>query len=136
VAHEADLIGAPVRHDLLGAFGNPMVLLFGTIGLLLNASGTGLVLSAPAVLSMRADLDTQSIGHLVAGCGILGIIGVLFAGWNSDRHGDRLRDAFVCTIICMSGLILIGVAPTPILVMADYLSRPIAKFASALLLRP
>jgi Arginase family len=26
-------------------------------------------------------------------------------GWNSDRHGDRLRDAFVCTIIGMIGLI-------------------------------
>lgn len=54
---------------------------------------------------MRANLDTQAIGHVVAGCGLLGIIDVLFAGWNSDRHGDRFRDAFVFTLICMSGLL-------------------------------
>jgi ACS family tartrate transporter-like MFS transporter len=134
LANEAALIGAPVRHNLRAAFGNPMVLLLGAIGLLLNAAGTGFVLSAPAVLSMRAGLDTRSIGHLVAGCGILGIIGVLFAGWNSDRHGDRLRDAFACTIICMSGLILIGVASTPILVMAGYVLFAATWFSGGVLI--
>ena len=134
LAHEAALIGAPVRHNLQAAFSNPVVLLLGAIGLLGNAAGTGLTLSAPAVLSMRANLDTQAIGHVVAGCGILGIIGVLFAGWNSDRHGDRFRDAFVFTIICMCGLILIAVAPTPILVIAGYLLFAATWFSGGVLI--
>ena len=134
LAHEAALIGAPVRHNLRAAFSNPMVLLLGAIGLLINAAGAGLVLSAPAVLSTRANLDTQAIGHVVAGCGILGIVGVLFAGWNSDRHGDRFRDAFVFTIICMSGLILIGEAPTPILVMVGYLLVAATWFSAGVLI--
>ena len=101
--------------------GNLLLSLFGAIGLLGNGAALGLILSAPAVLSIRAGLDTQAIGHLVTGGGILGVIGILFVGWYSDRHGDRLRDAFVCTVICMIGLILIGVTPTAILVMIGYL---------------
>ena len=134
LAHESALIGAPVRHNLQAVFSNPMVLLLGAIGLLLNAAGNGLVLSAPAVLAVRAGLDTQAIGHLVAGCGILGVICVLFVGWNSDRHGDRLRDAFVCTIACMTGLTLIGVAPTPILVMFGYLLFAASWFSGGVLI--
>jgi MFS transporter, ACS family, tartrate transporter len=134
LARDAALIGIPVRHNFRAALGNPMVLLLGAIGLLVNGAGTGLVLSAPAVLSARAGLDTQSIGHLVTGGGILGVIGVLFVGWNSDRHGDRFRDAFVCTIICITGLILIGVAPTPILVMGGYLLFAATWFSGGVLI--
>jgi ACS family tartrate transporter-like MFS transporter len=134
LAREAALIGAPVRHNLRAAISNPMVLLLGAIGLLINAAGTGFVLSAPAVLTVRAGLDTHAIGHLVTGGGILGVIGVLFVGWNSDRHGDRFRDAFVCTIICMTALILIGVAPTPILVMVGYLLFAATWFSGGVLI--
>jgi ACS family tartrate transporter-like MFS transporter len=134
LAREAALIGAPVRHNLRAAISNPMVLLLGAIGLLINAAGTGFVLSAPAVLTVRAGLDTHAIGHLVTGGGILGVIGVLFVGWNSDRHGDRFRDAFVCTIICMTGLILIGVAPTPILVLVGYLLFAATWFSGGVLI--
>ena len=134
LAKEVALIGAPVRHTLRAAFSNPMVPLLGAIGLLLNAAGTGFVLSAPAVLTARAGLDTQAIGQLVAGCGMIGVICVLFAGWNSDRHGDRLRDAIICTCIYMTGLILIGVAPTPMLVMVGYLLFAAAWFSSGVLI--
>jgi len=121
LTRDAALIGAPVRHSLWAALANPKVLLLGAIGLLGNGAGTGLILSAPAVLSVRAGLDTQAIGHLVTSGGVLGLLGILFVGWNSDRHGDRLRDAAVCAVIGMAGLILIGMAPTPILVMIGYL---------------
>jgi ACS family tartrate transporter-like MFS transporter len=121
LAQDASLIGAPVRHNVWATITNPTVLLFGAIGIVLNLFGACLVLFAPAVLSARAGLDAQATGDLVTGGGILGVIGVLFVGWHSDRHGDRLRDAFVCTIICMTGLVLIAVAPMPILVMVGYL---------------
>jgi ACS family tartrate transporter-like MFS transporter len=134
LARDAALIGVPVRHNLRAVLGNPMVLLLGAIGMLVNGAGAGLVLSAPAVLSVRAGLDTHSIGHLVTGGGILGVIGVLFVGWYSDRHGDRFRDAFVCTVICTSGLMLIGVAPTPILVMVGYLLFAATWFSGGVLI--
>lgn len=133
LTRDAALIGAPVRHSVWSALGNPMVLLFGAIGLLINLFGAALTLFAPTVLAARAGLDTQAIGHLVASGGVLGVIGVLFVGWNSDRHGDRLRDSCVCAIFCMTGLILIGVAPTPILVMTGYLLFAATWFATGVL---
>jgi MFS transporter, ACS family, tartrate transporter len=134
LAQDAALISTPARHNVWGNITNPMVLLFGALGLVLNLFGTCLTLFAPAVLSARAGLDTQSIGNVVTGGGMLGVIGVLFVGWNSDRHGDRLHDAFVCTVICMSGLILIAVAPTPILVMVGYLLFAATCFSSGVLI--
>ena len=134
LARDAALIGAPVRHNVWATLRNPMVFLLGAIGLLLNVFGIGLSLFAPAVLSIRAGLDTHAIGQLVAAGGMLGVIGVLFVGWNSDRHGDRFRDACVCAIICMTGLILIGVAPTPMLVMIGYLLFAATWFSDGVLI--
>jgi ACS family tartrate transporter-like MFS transporter len=133
LARDAALIGVPVRHNVWRNITNPTVLQFGAIGIVLNLFGTCLVLFAPAVLSARAGLDTHAIGHLVTGGGMLGVLGVLFVGWNSDRHGDRLHDAFICTLICMSGLILITVAPTPTLVMVGYLMFAATWFSSGVL---
>jgi ACS family tartrate transporter-like MFS transporter len=115
------LIGVPVRHNLLAALGNPKVLLLGAIGFMGNCAGNGLALSAPNVLSAGAGLDTLHIGYLVSCGGILGVVCVLFAGWNSDRTGDRLRDACAFTVLLAGGLLLVGVASTPALVIAGYL---------------
>jgi len=134
LAQDAALIGAPVGHNVWGTVTNPMVLLFGAIGIVLNLFGACLTLFAPAVLSARAGLDTHTLGNLVTGGGMLGVIGVLFVGWYSDRHGDRLRDAFVCTVICMTGLVLIAVAPTPILVTVGYLLFAATWFSSGVLI--
>jgi ACS family tartrate transporter-like MFS transporter len=121
LARDAALIGAPVRHNLLAAFANPKVLLLGTIGFLGNGAGNGLALSAPAMLGAGTRLDTSHIGYLVSFGGILGVACVLFAGWNSDRTGDRLRDACGYTIVVAGALLLIGVASTPALVIVGYL---------------
>jgi len=134
LARDAALIGPPARHNVWATLRNPMVILLGAIGLLGNLFGNGLSLFAPAVLSIRAGLDTQAIGHLVVGGGMLGVSGVLFVGWNSDRRGDRFRDACVCAICCMTGLILIGVAPTPILVMFGYLLFAATWFSNGVLI--
>jgi len=121
LARNANQISAPLQHNILAQLGNPFVLLLGLMGLLGNAAAIGLILTAPTVLSIRAGVDTQAIGHLVTAGGVLGVVVILFVGWNSDRHGDRLREAAACSSIMMIGLILLAVAPTPPLVMAGYL---------------
>ena len=39
------------------------------------------------------------------------------AGWNSDRSGDRFRDAFALTVVLAAALLLLGVGSTPALVV-------------------
>lgn len=133
LARDAALIGAPVRHNLLAAFANPKVLLLGAIGFLGNCAGNGLALSTPAVLGAGAGLDTMHIGYLVSTGGILGIVFVLFAGWNSDRTGDRLRDACGYTIVLAAALLLIGFASTPDLVIVGYLLFASTWFTAGML---
>jgi len=121
LARNANQVSAPLHHNILALLGNPFVVLLGLMGLLGNAAAIGLILTAPTVLSIRAGVDTQAIGHLVTAGGVIGVVVILFVGWNSDRHGDRLREAAICSSIMMIGLFLIAVAPTPPLVMTGYL---------------
>jgi MFS transporter, ACS family, tartrate transporter len=118
---DSALIGNPVRHSLLAAFANPKVLLLGAIGCVANGAGGGFLLSAPAVLIAGTGLDVRHVGHLVSIGGALGVACILFAGWNSDRGGDRLRDAFVYAAVLAAALMLIGISSTPSLVIVGYL---------------
>jgi ACS family tartrate transporter-like MFS transporter len=133
LARHATQFAAPARHDVLALLGNPFVLLLGLVGLLGNAAAIGVILTAPTVLSIRVGLDTQAIGHLVSAGGVLGVVVILFVGWNSDRHGDRLRDAAACASIMMIGLFLLAVAPTPLLVMTGYLLLVGSGFAGGVM---
>ena len=66
--------------------------------------------------------------------GILGVVCILFAGWNSDRTGDRLRDAFAYEIVVAAALLLLGVASTPALVIVGYLLFAATFFTAGVLL--
>ena len=61
------------------------------------------------------------VGSLVSLGGGLGVVCIFIAGWNSDRSGDRLRDAFVLTVAVAAALLLLGVASRPALVVVGYL---------------
>jgi MFS transporter, ACS family, tartrate transporter len=134
LARDAELIGTPVRHGLLAACANPRVLLLGAIGAFLNGSGNGLLLSAPAVLIAGTGLDTLRVGSLVSMGGGLGVVCIFVAWWNSDRNGDRLRDACACAVVCAAALLLIGVTSTPALVVVGYLLFSATFFTSGMLL--
>lgn len=121
LARDAALVGGAARHDLRGALTNPIVLLLGSIGLLGNLSAVGLILTAPAVLTDAAGMDAVSIGYLISVSGILGTLAILAAGWNSDRHGDRLRDAILLALVCSAGLLVLAWSPSPWLAIAGFL---------------
>ena len=134
LARDAALIGAPVRHNLLAAFANPRVLLLGAIGLLGNGAGNGLLLSAPAMLIAGTGLDATHVGSVVSIGGGLGVVCIIIAGWNSDRSGDRLRDAFALAMVLAAALLLLGVASTPALVIVGYLLFSATFFTGGALL--
>jgi ACS family tartrate transporter-like MFS transporter len=114
-------------------FWNPRVLLLGAIGFIGNGAGNGFILSAPAVLAADTGLDTARIGTLVSAGGILGIVCILFAGWMSDRSGDRLGAACACAIIVSGAVLLIGVGATPRLVVIGYLLFAATFFTGGML---
>ena len=115
-------------------FANPKVLLLGSLGLLGNGAGNGLLLSAPAVLIAGTGLATAHVGSLVSLGGGLGVVCIVIAGWNSDRRGDRLGDAFVLTVVIAAALLLLGVASSPALVVVGYLLFSATFFTAGMLI--
>lgn len=120
LARDAAVIGEPERHDLRGALTNPIVLFLGFIGLFGNFAAVGLILTAPAVLEATAGFDAISSGYLISLGGIAGTAVVLAAGWNSDRHGDRLRDAMVLAMICAIAYFALAWSPFAFVAIAAF----------------
>ncbi len=133
LARDAVAIGQASHHGVRAVLANPIVWLLGAIGLLGNLAVTGLLLTAPAVLAESAGLGSIGTGTLVGFGGAIGIAAVLSAGWFSDRHGDRLRDASVVSSVMAASLLLIGLAVSPGLVMLGYLGFALCIFTSAFL---
>lgn len=134
LARDATWIGGPRRHNLFAAFRNPMVLFLGLTGFLLNGSGNGLALSAPAVLAATAGLQAREIGNIVSAGGFLGILCILFAGWNSDRSRDRFGNAAAFSVALTLGILLLGTASTPVLAISGYLLFAATWFAVGVVL--
>ena len=98
-----------------------------------NVSFASLQMNDDLKFSARS-LDTTQVGSLVSLGGGLGVVCIFIAGWNSDRHGDRLRDAFVLTIVIAAALLLLGVAATPALAIVGYLLFSATFFTAGMLL--
>lgn len=133
LAREAARIGEPAGHNVIAAFRNPRVLLLGGIGFLLIGAITTFILSAPMVLAGATGLDANQVGYLVSLGGLVGAMALLFAGWYSDRHGDRLLNAFVCTIVLAGAFLTIGLSPGPVIVVIAYLAFAATCFTVAML---
>jgi ACS family tartrate transporter-like MFS transporter len=121
LALEQARIGAPASHNVLAAFRNPRVLLFGTIGFLLIGTIMTFILSAPLILADATGLDETNVGYLVSLGGLLGAAAILFGGNHADRHGDRFLNAFWCGIAMAAAFLTIIIAPSPLIVCIAYL---------------
>lgn len=121
LAKEQARIGEPAEHNVLAAFRNPRVLLLGLFGFLLIGVVTAINLNAPLILQGATSLDDKGIGYVVALGGVLGAAAIIYGGNHADRHGDRWGNAFWCCLVLAGTVLLIGLAPTPILVVIAYL---------------
>jgi MFS transporter, ACS family, tartrate transporter len=121
LAREQGRIGEPARHNILAAFRNPRVLLLGLFGFLLIGVITAINLNAPLILQGATSLDDKWIGYVVALGGILGAAAILYGGNHADRHGDRWGNAFWCCLVLAGSVLVIGLAPSPVLVVLAYL---------------
>ena len=133
LAREQARIGEPVGHNVLAAFRNPRVLLLGAIGFLLIGVITTVILNAPLILKDATTLDAKMIGYLVALGGIMGAAAILIMGNHADRHGDRWGNAFWCSIVLAGAVLVMGLAPSPLLIIIAYLAFATVCFAIPML---
>jgi MFS transporter, ACS family, tartrate transporter len=121
LAREQARIGQPASHNVLAAFRNPRVLLLGLFGFLLIGIITAINLNAPLVLQGATSLDDKWIGYVVALGGVMGAAAILYGGNHADRYGDRWGNAFWCCLVLAGAVLVIGLAPSPMLVVLAYL---------------
>lgn len=121
LAREQARIGEPLSHNILAAFRNPRVLLLGLFGFLLIGVITTVLLNTPLILQDATALDAKATGYVVALGGLLGAAAILFSGNYADRHGDRWGNAFWFCVVLAGALLVIGLAPSPMLVIIAYL---------------
>lgn len=133
LAREQARIGEPASHDILAAFRNPRVLLLGYFGFLLIGVVTAINLNAPLILQEATALDAKGIGCVVALGGLLGAAAIVYGGNHADRRGDRWGNAFWCCLVLAGAILVIGLAPSPMLVLIAYLVFATVCFAIPML---
>jgi MFS transporter, ACS family, tartrate transporter len=121
LAREQARIGEPAGHNVIAAFRNPLVLSLGLIGCLLMSVVTTIILNAPLILTKMTELDVTHAGYLVSLGGALGAAAVLIAGNVADRHGDRWGNAAMYSLILGGAVLIMGLAPSPMLIIVAYL---------------
>lgn len=122
LAAEQTRIGTPAGHNVLAAFRNPRVLMFGAFGFLLIGVLMTFILSAPIILAAATGLDETGVGYLVSLGGLLGAAAILFGGNYADRHGDRFLNASCCTVVMAAAFLAIYLVPSPVVVGIAYLA--------------
>lgn len=133
LAREQARIGEPDSHNILAAFRNPRVLLLGYFGFLLIGVITAINLNVPLILQDATKLDAKTIGYVVAVGGLLGAAAIVYGGNHADRHGDRWGNAFWCCMVLAGAILVIGLAPSPMLVVIAYLVFATVCFAIPML---
>jgi len=114
-------VGVPAEHGLVAALRNPMVLRLGAIGFLTLGAYYAFVLSAPALLTERTSLDIKQVGYVVSAGGVLGVLGMLFTGWHTDRLGDRFSYLLASTLTVAAAFATIALASSPLIILIAYL---------------
>ena len=133
LAREQRLIGGPVSHNVRAIFRNPVVLLNGAIGFTCIGAFITFTLSAPMVLAAATGWNATEIGYLVGLGGLIGTAATLWLGNRADRRGDRLIYAFACAAVASASLLVMLLAPSPLIVVLAYLAFATVSFSIAML---
>jgi ACS family tartrate transporter-like MFS transporter len=100
---EAEPVGKRHERDILAALRDRRVLHLAAIGFLTIGSFMSFQLFVPQLLAESTGLDAIHVGYLVSFAGVLQIVGMVAAGWHSDRLGQRFTHL-------LGGCLIVGLA--------------------------
>lgn len=131
LADDAAAQGPADAHGVLAALRHPQVWRLGLFGFLTIGTGITFTLSAPQVLQAAGGLDTASIGRLTSLGGVLGVGGIVLAGFMSDRRGERfstMMSSVLAVAVCF-GVMAWALHGPWVLFVAAYLMWAFAVWA-------
>ena len=121
LARETQAFPEPEAGTFLAALANPVVLALGAIGCLTIGTAITLHLNVPAVLKEGTGFTPLTTGLLVSLGGVAGAVTMIFAGWFSDRTGDRLRDSAVLSAVMAAGIFGLAFSPSVAFTVVAYM---------------
>jgi ACS family tartrate transporter-like MFS transporter len=114
LTREAALLGVPAEHHVLTALRNPQVLQLAVVGCLTIGSSVAFLLFLPPILSRDTGFDIRHVGYLTSVGGMLDFVGMLAAGWYSDRIGERFTPMLASMLLVAAGFLAMGLSSSAV----------------------
>ncbi len=112
--------GAQPDHGVLRALANPLVLLLGVANICILGSSYAFTLSAPAILMAATQLDAMHVGYLTACVALVSALGMVLAGWHSDRRRERYLHVVVYLLLLAAAFLTLRLGTVPWLLVTAY----------------
>ncbi len=127
LAGQAQPPGSHDAHGLLAILADRKVQLLALIYALALSSSTTFILSGPAILMERTGWKLGDVGTLISLGGLAAAIMMLFAGWFTDRRGERFGALFFAFVLDSLGYLAVVLAPVPWIVAAGFIVSQIGR---------
>lgn len=121
---------APEHHDahgLLAILADKRVLLLTLIYSLALSSSTTFILSGPAILMERTGWKLGDVGTLISWGGLSAAVMMLFAGWLTDRRGERFGVLFFALALDTAGYLAVVLSPSAAVIAAGFIVSQIGR---------
>jgi len=112
--------GVSPDHGVLRALRDSRVVLLGVANVFIIGGNYAFSLSAPTVLIDATHLDVTRVGLLMAAVAALGAVGMIAAGWYSDRQRERHLHLIVYLFVVAGAYGAMWLSPPPWLFALSY----------------
>jgi ACS family tartrate transporter-like MFS transporter len=120
---------AAVDHGVARALADPMVWLLGLGNLCIQCAVYALNFSAPTILQGATHWSTTAVGLLVAVVALLGAVGMILAGWHSDRRRERHLHLAALLLAMVGAQLALGMSASPWVVAPAYAVALVCSYA-------
>ena len=127
IAHDRGPEEHPDAGKLLAILSDRRVQLLAITYALSLSSSTTFILSGPAILMERTGWKLGEAGSLIAYGGLVAAAMMLFAGWLTDRRGERFGVLFIALALDIAGYLAVVVGPSAGTVAAGYIVSQLGR---------
>lgn len=108
---------------------DPRVWMLGLANICILGAAYSFVLSAPTILTGTTHLSATRTGFLIAAVALVGAVGMMLAGWHSDRRRERHLHVVAYLVVLAAAYLAMSLSTSPWAVVAAYAAAAISGFA-------
>jgi MFS transporter, ACS family, tartrate transporter len=129
LAAERTNLGARGDPGAWRILGDPRLWVLGAANIMILGSAYAFNLSAPTILTEATKLDATHVGWLTAAASLAAAVGMVAAGWHSDRRRERYGHTLVFLIVLSLAFAAVGFSGAAWVIVAGYVVYQVAGSA-------